>query len=324
MTIHVGFICDAYTLQIGDRLLTTASVAGKSRVEWDPFANKSIFLQALNGRVAIGYAGLAFIAGMPTDEWLVTVITGQYPSDFGEISGGGRPTRFGPRLNLTLGQTCHLIMSAIERDLPRERFRDEGLEVMICGWTWPKDIGKTNSRPSTFAQMIAHRGKPNSLCHVESAARRRYRPESPNWELISIGAGDRQLLRTITSRVSERGRTTADDVELIIRDCIREFASRPERGVGENLVSIYLPISLPEHPRVRYLRSVETDRDIFTPSVIMTGGLIMYPQVLNSVGFGVSYGGTEDDPAMIQFDTLPPLPNFSGIHRASSALRRRQ
>lgn len=75
MTLHLIRSELYYTLHASDRKLTLASGAA-----FDETANKAIILWARDAWVSIGFAGVAYLDGTPTDQWLVEKITGRtYP-----------------------------------------------------------------------------------------------------------------------------------------------------------------------------------------------------------------------------------------------------
>ena len=90
MTLHISLVADSFVFQVGDRLLTKEGQGRRS--DWGPYANKSIYADAINGRVATSYGGLAHVLSDPTDQWLTTAISGvEAESSF---HPGGPPTRF--------------------------------------------------------------------------------------------------------------------------------------------------------------------------------------------------------------------------------------
>jgi hypothetical protein len=54
--------------QVSDRLVTVDGSA------FDPAANKSIVIGAKDGIAALSYTGLAFLGGVPTDQWLAELL----------------------------------------------------------------------------------------------------------------------------------------------------------------------------------------------------------------------------------------------------------
>ncbi len=64
MTLILTLATPRYILQVSDRLVTR----GDSR--FDPASNKIVIYHAKNALVAIGYSGLAYLEGVPTDQWI--------------------------------------------------------------------------------------------------------------------------------------------------------------------------------------------------------------------------------------------------------------
>lgn len=68
MTLILTLVTPSQVLQVSDRLVTR----GTSR--FDEFANKNVIFLAKNALVTIGYSGLAYLDGVPTDHWLAEQI----------------------------------------------------------------------------------------------------------------------------------------------------------------------------------------------------------------------------------------------------------
>lgn len=73
MTIILTAVLPNVVIQASDRLVT---LRGDYRVH-DTTANKSIVYVGAGCRLAIGYTGLAYINGIPTDEWIVEQLHGK-------------------------------------------------------------------------------------------------------------------------------------------------------------------------------------------------------------------------------------------------------
>lgn len=306
MTIHIALVCNSFVLVVGDRLLTVPGEVG--RQPWDPAANKTIYVETANGRVVVSYAGLAYIrqptATEPTDEWLLRTLTQIEPvPPFRQ--GMGHPTYVGPVPRITVGDVFSLISEAVDSTFPLlpPEDRANGLEVMVCGWTWPRDVNRSNAQPSTILRQFGY--LPGGDADWISTPRRRYRNISTGWDIASIGAGSNALLRRITDQLRDRN-TTQDDVEATIVNAVRD-AAIPGSGIGRNLTSIFLPIY--GEPRVRYFRD-HADEIAFTPAFVLRGG-IYYPQVLQGQLPEIQYA--ED--GWIRIEVVPPF--SSGNHTSS-------
>jgi hypothetical protein len=73
VTIILTAVLPNVVIQASDRLVT---LRGNYRVH-DTAANKSVVYVGVNCRLLIGYTGLAYINGIPTDEWIVEQLYGE-------------------------------------------------------------------------------------------------------------------------------------------------------------------------------------------------------------------------------------------------------
>jgi hypothetical protein len=83
MTLILTLVTPFHVLQVSDRLVTTQSRTLGART-FDAFANKNLVFFARNALVTIGYTGLAYIDGAPTDHWLAEQLLDlSLPLEFG-------------------------------------------------------------------------------------------------------------------------------------------------------------------------------------------------------------------------------------------------
>lgn len=75
MTLVVNFACEGIVVQVSDRLVCRQD--GQCLRPYNDLATKQVIYRAKDAIVAIGYAGLAYLCGVPTDQWIVQTITGQ-------------------------------------------------------------------------------------------------------------------------------------------------------------------------------------------------------------------------------------------------------
>lgn len=293
-------------------------------MDWDPYANKSIYVEAANGRVGISYAGLAHVGSVPTDQWLAAALTGDHPAP-PTRPGGGPPARFGGGSTLTLGQVSAAIQRAIERDFLRLRAVDRahGLEVLVTGWTWPRRCNEGGRRPSTFAQVISHDGSRGNPCKVTSIPSRPFLSRARGWSVVAIGMPTRKMLDNINANIRAAPKPISPRAfEDILAQEIRGAASRLDSGIGTNLMSLYMPITMTDSPRVRYLRdpTQQQTRAAYTPAFIFSGGSITYPSIITGSG---KLSLTSDDPGRsIQIECDPPLKGSMPLMEISSQRRR--
>jgi len=71
MTLILTRASRDYVLQVADRLVTLPG--GQP---FDAMSNKTVLYCARNGVVTMGYTGLAYLGGIPTDQWIVQTLIG--------------------------------------------------------------------------------------------------------------------------------------------------------------------------------------------------------------------------------------------------------
>jgi hypothetical protein len=238
MTLVLTAACPYYVVQVADRLVSMRDHKGVR--PGDPQANKTIVYQASDAIVVIGYAGLAYIGEVPSDEWMVEILWGTSLGE--ERAGRSFAVRMGRGANhWNIGFAIQRLSQAIADKIPlKERF-----EVSIAGW-------QTKDR-RFFPILIDLHKLENGAVHVERAPRH-WVPGS-DFRIHSIGARvDRSDLGSRLERYrSGKGvRINAPQVETLLVEAIRHAAAR-EATVGSDLLSVYLPIPGTDIPRSRFL-----------------------------------------------------------------------
>lgn len=76
MTLIVSAVCGPWAFQASDRRLSIRSKADGSYVEWDASSNKTLLVMGTDCWLVIGYTGLGYLDGRPTDQYLAECITG--------------------------------------------------------------------------------------------------------------------------------------------------------------------------------------------------------------------------------------------------------
>lgn len=74
MTLILGAVAQTVAHQAGDRLVLAAR--GKRLSQHDPLSNKQVVVIAPDALVAIGYTGLAYLGGRPTDDVIAEAVAG--------------------------------------------------------------------------------------------------------------------------------------------------------------------------------------------------------------------------------------------------------
>ena len=100
MTLHISLVPGHFVLQVSDRLV---SVRRGTRVEpFDQAANKTVIFFARDALVTIGYTGVAYLDGRPTDQWIAEKLSGERFGSEDRGPSGGIPQRF-PLVPFLLG-----------------------------------------------------------------------------------------------------------------------------------------------------------------------------------------------------------------------------
>ncbi|WP_157960492.1 hypothetical protein [Marinimicrobium alkaliphilum] len=83
MTLILGAIAPNHAFHVSDRLVTRRR--GVTYQPFDTHSNKTVVFRAKDAIVAIGYSGLAFIDGVPTDTWITNSLLGQREKEYASI-----------------------------------------------------------------------------------------------------------------------------------------------------------------------------------------------------------------------------------------------
>lgn len=229
MTLHISFLFKNWAFQVGDRLLTQ-----KKRQFLNPFdkdSNKTIVFIPRNGIVSISYAGTAYIGDKPTDQWIAEILRGH------EL-GKGKDSCIGsvknwPDIGLSI-QKLSNILKGVWPKLPQQQ-RDGNLEIIICGWQWPKNRRK----PSPIMWGLMNYSK-DQYKPFEIIRRNLPRCFPPNLLVRNtVGAlvkeEDRQ--RILDAIINECRNGTEKTAELAVVNEIKRIAKTQET-IGEDLMCV--------------------------------------------------------------------------------------
>lgn len=98
MTLHLVLTNRDGTVHVGDRKLTFSG--GR---QFDDASNKIVIFRARDAMVSIGFTGIAYLNGMPTDEWIARRLVPEAYSDSASASAvGSINTGSGPAPAVTL------------------------------------------------------------------------------------------------------------------------------------------------------------------------------------------------------------------------------
>lgn len=123
-------------IQVSDRLVT------KGGEKFDPLANKSLLLLARNGLVTLSYTGLAYIQGIPTDQWLAEKLAETSYQKFDKppamrIRNPPNKKNLGLAL-ISLRDELTSLGAGSKVARKTRIWRRAGLHLSIAGWQWNK------------------------------------------------------------------------------------------------------------------------------------------------------------------------------------------
>lgn len=311
MTLILSRFSRLFVLQVTDRLVTQA---GKP---FDAISNKNLVYIARDGILALGYTGVAFLDGIPTDHWMAEKLTG------GAIKNPRRPgtLQFGPLAKwCSVGLAEQVLASELNASFSKLTVipiaKRLPFEIQIVGWQWGR--GK---RPRPFLSSIQKRENTSAfiLTHsVRHLGRNFFVAVSPEANTHFIGKPS--LLASL------RGIKCADDAERALAKAIHEASLRTPL-IGPNCMSILLPPPHLRQARIRYIGAPAFAQLIsasdparrltfpaaFSPWVIGPG-LIHAPSIISG-GFTDNVGGFE-----VRLEA--PEPPVPGIRFAMGSLPR--
>lgn len=221
MTLNLTFASTRYVHQVTDRLLTCVGVCV------DPLANKNVIYWARDAIVTLGYTGLAYLEGIPTDQWLAESL-----ADFTFDRSGRFRTfiRCGPLpqwrdIGLSVKCLCEKLQTALKRA------RSETFEIIIAGWQWGR---RERTRPIIWSVSYPD-GKGGA--ETTRLPRRWYMPMRTKLGATPGGNISDQDFREVAARLPAQ---SADEVEAALVHGIRLTANK-NCLVGPHCISIGLP-----------------------------------------------------------------------------------
>jgi hypothetical protein len=237
MTLILSQVSWRLAIQVGDRLVTKA---GKS---FDPIANKNILYIGPDGIISLGYTGLAYLEGIPTDQWIVEKMTGLF-YERGKRTGAlrmGRLPRW-PTIGLAVRGLRKELDDVFFRSGMPQNARDIFFEVAGTGWQWSR---RGRSRP-----VLLGLKKKKASDHFELE----YEARHIGREFLISATPDENaaLLDEASLKGQFRKIRSADEAERVLVNAIRDVASRRD-VVGKNCMSILLPPPGLHTARVRYV-----------------------------------------------------------------------
>lgn len=255
MTQILGAIAWRHAFHVGDRLVTQ-----KRKGSYEPFdsrANKSIVFRAKNAIVAIGYSGLAFIDGYPTDTWIISTLLGRPPEEYASITSLADDSFSWKGINesvrrLKIGyEEAYKRLSSAERKAGPQFFN-------IVGWMYDKRRGR--NRPF-FCEM---RSNPANPARLDAS----YGKHSWAWDRKFMLQTTPDIPRThvewTRKKLATQGNKSPDEFERILIAAIRRIA-KERQTVGSTCMCIQIRPFAETQVVVRYANP-RTEDKILPPS----------------------------------------------------------
>jgi hypothetical protein len=282
MTLHLTLATAQYVLQVSDRL--TSLDPGKR--PWDPLANKNVVYAARDGLISIGYTGVAYIRGLPTDTWIAQTLRG----DSLAPEGGRHATvsRDPPNF-LDVGQAVRLLQAELEQYFQTLRSRNANrfLWLTISGWQWK------NRRLRPVSWLLIN-GPATPEVYARKAQDRYWGWERGDFYIQALPPilsddGKVRLAGLLGPMINQ-----PMECEKTLVGVIRSFADNNPATIGRNCMSVLMPrpdlaptyiryhplraftINLPQEQSIpaAFCPWVLAGRVAHAPSVILSTGVI--------------------------------------------------
>lgn len=313
MTQIISLGTPRYVVQVSDRLVSKRK--SEKLQPHDPRFNKHVLFGARDAIVTIGFTGLAYLANVPTDQWIAAMLAGEQPT---EAQGGpGRGTRIQaasanwPNIGIAI-HTLHTNLVDVFRKLSKNE-QKAGLALTIIGWQWKSHGDQIRRMRPILANLFY---EPKLATFLTQSAPRYWGWEKGGFGIKAVPTLPRTNFDEIMSRLqAPPGNMLTDEVaESIFMTAIRELAvAAPDRGIGQDLLSVSINVYRNPVVKIRY-HPVSASGQYYT-GWIVTPSIIQPPQIATmSAGmshqmrtglFGISFEG-------------PSNPLRGGFHASSA------
>lgn len=221
MTLIIGMVGQAVAHQVGDRLVSAAR--GTRTAPHDPLANKQVVVVTADALVAIGYTGLAYLEGRPTDDVIAEAVAG-HPV-------GGGITFPAPMLS-PIYEIANRVTERLAHAVPNSG--GYGVDVMMVGL-------KRGKRDRTEPLLWRIRKEPGARAEI-----RRHEETPFDWRtrfsLDAIGDIDRPGIEPAVQAINaieETGINRRDAVTRILVGAVRR-ASETRKTIGADCMVVRL------------------------------------------------------------------------------------
>lgn len=220
MTLIYTVVTGGRVFQASDRLLT---IAGSGEPH-DAAANKTIVVHGQSFTAVVSYTGVAYLRGLPTDEYLVRELIGHTStSRLSAFTGWVVPPRF--HMQYVLSK----LAEAIDRAFAAQpALRAHALELSVGGLQRTAGNGVRH----VSASVLRRGAKPTVVSF------HRAHPDSRNtFQLVAAGAVD--LKETTELRARLRNERRSDSFAQLLVDSIVNVSQR-ERSVGRDVMLVQI------------------------------------------------------------------------------------
>ncbi len=242
MTLILTSVNSLGVIQVVDRLVTVQA-PDQDVQPWDARSNKTILFSARDALCTISYSGLAYIAQLPTDQWIAQNLRRE-PLSLGR---NDRPAAFtmGRVTNWpSIGPAIQRLVTDLELAMARlmpERLRSAPLSIVIAGWQLYRA-----KRRRTFG-LIIEKLRDDAAVTIKRLPRHFGRGCALITEPEYLSSDEQNTLLNVI------GPATADETEQAMIAEIRRVAEEAGLGrVGPHCMCVMLPPPDLGWARVRY------------------------------------------------------------------------
>jgi hypothetical protein len=256
----------------------------------DALANKNIVCVARDGLLSISYTGIAFVRGVPTDEWMALKLLRLNEWDGGMRLGTESPVG-------TVGEVIELIRTSLER-LPTNLSRFPN-RVVAVGWQWKRRTGRI--RPVLWDISGQDGGRTYSAQQVMA----RHRPRDSAFGVAPTQNMPIDHQRPLAAALDKA--TSVEAIEQLLIEANRETAST-STIIGPHCMSVVFAPSrgifraayVPEGPTAIEAVYGAQLPVAYSPWILGTH-LVMPPMIMTGGPFKAGLG-----PVELTLDAPPP------------------
>jgi hypothetical protein len=241
-------------VQVTDRLVST-QLPGEAARSYDPESNKNVIFLTGRGIISIGYSGLSYLNGIPTDEWIVETLIGEKLQRPMMVDDTQRQLP-------SISHAVRLLADGLATESVKPGWKKAPIHLAIGGW-----LGSRGKRPRPVGFHVSQSNGADFT--IECAPRRLF-----GVELLSDtprGYMSLEERRDLLDRLKRIKDLSAVEAELI--QMIRVVAARNPQRVGADCMGITLP-----HPQLRrVIVNFVPNQTKTAVSPILRGGAVEIP-----------------------------------------------